>query len=342
MLKRIRYGIQEKSSVPTKEEIDNEEVKILSNRLRANTPKETLTNILEWQDRNLKFWEERWFTSNSLRLISRLLFMCIILAFVTEVLSLTSITLIFVITIFLLLGASIPLIVNLVKKYKNVKRIIPEFRIGDTFKISLPVEKILKYRLSVCRDYAKLTSALLLNIYPNSELYSVSIPNIHVATAIKINNKMYMLDQKLPVLTLEKWVQIWKERLKKKKLKLDLIRIIKDMEGIKTKRAKYTESIGQINKIDTTKIVDELKRKLEIKEIDKGPNFKDYLEITIPLYAYLYEEDDITEFSIIESIKNRIEDELTGKIKEIYNLTINQKDKDLVLKIQLTGERNEA
>jgi len=50
---------QEKQFVPTKEEIDSEEVKNLSNRLRANTPKETLTNILEWQDRNLKFWEER-------------------------------------------------------------------------------------------------------------------------------------------------------------------------------------------------------------------------------------------------------------------------------------------
>jgi len=133
--------------------------------------------------------------------------------------------------------------------------------------------------------------------------------------------------------------------LKKKKLKEKLIKIIKDGEKIKTERAKYIENTGQINKIDTTKIVEELKRKLKIKEIDKGSNFKGCLEIPIPPfknYAYLYEEDEITEFSITESIKNRIEDELTGNIKDICNLTIIQDDKDLVLKIQLTGERNEA
>jgi hypothetical protein len=45
---------------PTSDEIENNKVKSLANRLKAGSYKETLTNILEWQDRNIKFWIERW------------------------------------------------------------------------------------------------------------------------------------------------------------------------------------------------------------------------------------------------------------------------------------------
>ena len=194
--------------------------------------------------------------------------------------------------------------------------------------------------MSICEDYAKFTSTLLLNIYPESELCFVRIPE-HVATAIKINNKMYVLDQKLPVLTVEDWVQMREVQLKKTKF----YKIIKDGESLKTKPTEYTERTGQINKINTTKIVEELKKKLKIKEVDKSSDLRinPLKPITISLknYAYL-EEDEITEFSVIESIKNKIEDELVGDFKEIFDLTLDQKDKDLVLKIQLVGERNEA
>ena len=82
----------------------------------------------------------------------------------------------------------------------------------DTFRPSLPVDKILKYRLAVCRDYAKLTASLLFRVYPNSELYFIfiKIPIIkipeHVATGIKIKNKCYVLDQYLPILTKNDWL----------------------------------------------------------------------------------------------------------------------------------------
>ncbi len=44
---------------PTSDEIENNKVKSLANRLKAESYKETLTNILEWQDRNIVFWTER-------------------------------------------------------------------------------------------------------------------------------------------------------------------------------------------------------------------------------------------------------------------------------------------
>lgn len=227
---------------------------------------------------------------------------------------------------------------------------MPKYEFGDTFK-SLPIKIILKYHLAICQDYAKFTSALLWNIYPDSELCFVKIPQ-HVATAIKINNKMYVLDQHLPVLTLEKWVQVWIEKLKfliifkKKKLKVDFISILKNKRVAKTGWVQYTRSERPIRNIDTNKIVKELKRTLKIKEINKGSKkFKYPLEITVPPlrnYAYYYGEDEITNFSIITAIKNKIEDELVGDFREILDLTIGQKDRDLVLKIQLVSERNEA
>ena len=42
------------------EEIENSEIKQLANRLKAVSDKETLTNVLEWQDRNIVFWFERY------------------------------------------------------------------------------------------------------------------------------------------------------------------------------------------------------------------------------------------------------------------------------------------
>ena len=49
----------EQGHCPTKIEIDNIEIKRLANRLRANTARETLTNVLEWQNNNIAYWFER-------------------------------------------------------------------------------------------------------------------------------------------------------------------------------------------------------------------------------------------------------------------------------------------
>jgi predicted transglutaminase-like protease len=45
---------------PTLKELKNKEVIHLSKRLKGESDKETLTNILEWQDKNIYFWTERW------------------------------------------------------------------------------------------------------------------------------------------------------------------------------------------------------------------------------------------------------------------------------------------
>jgi len=77
-----------------------------------------------------------------------------------------------------------------------------------TFMSSLPLSKMLEYRMGVCRDYAKLTTALLMNLYPSSKIYLFTFWG-HVATGIKVGDKIYILDQKLPLFEPEAWLNIW-------------------------------------------------------------------------------------------------------------------------------------
>ena len=45
--------------LPTSTDIKNEELINLANQLKKDSYKETLSNILEWQERNIQFWWDR-------------------------------------------------------------------------------------------------------------------------------------------------------------------------------------------------------------------------------------------------------------------------------------------
>ena len=49
----------ERQFVPTREDIENNEVKKLAKRLKGKSIKDTLTKIVEWQERNLTYWTDR-------------------------------------------------------------------------------------------------------------------------------------------------------------------------------------------------------------------------------------------------------------------------------------------
>ena len=44
---------------PTTREVANSAIKELAKRLNGESDRETLTNILEWEDANINFWDER-------------------------------------------------------------------------------------------------------------------------------------------------------------------------------------------------------------------------------------------------------------------------------------------
>ena len=359
--------------LPTLKDINNEKVKRLARRLKSSVSDgDTLINILEWQERNIKAWEDRWYMFLPLYILIILsfyflpfdsilkpLFIILIVliasfdisSVIYPILSLLGFLIIFFTVLFsigfpvtsnffsiyhlvalsIIFGSMISLIVYLSLKYRNLKSFQPDFRLADTFKLSLPVEKIIKYRLAICRDYAKLTSALLMNLFPTHEHYLALIPQ-HVAAGIKINNKIYILDQRLPVLTLEKWVMLWKEKLSKKKIKAEILKIIKKGNKIKTVKI-------NIIKINETKI-----QKLNTKEIEKKTisNLKiqqtsligkPNLEIPLKNYAICYDQDRIVVSSLVRSIENKIKNEFCENLNKISRIELRQNKKDIVLKI---------
>ena len=56
---KVRQHTIYKQFVPANKDLDNDELNKLSNRLKADSENKTLVNILEWQDRNIKYWDER-------------------------------------------------------------------------------------------------------------------------------------------------------------------------------------------------------------------------------------------------------------------------------------------
>lgn len=61
MIRKFKSWMDKKQFCPTVEDIENKELGKLAKRLKGDSDKETLTNILEWQDRNIIGWSNRWY-----------------------------------------------------------------------------------------------------------------------------------------------------------------------------------------------------------------------------------------------------------------------------------------
>ena len=383
--------------LPTSKDIESDELKDLSKKLKGDSEKATLTNILEWQDRNIQFWWERWpfdlllkilipFNSFSILIITMLL-----LSPLPPYYFKFQVFIIFVLGFFLMCGLSnivlklfylflaspfvylftnlalgnplqvqsivaiafcngtiaIAIIAYLLSRYngllreKPIKEKIPKFIevVNDTFRLSLPVDKILEYKLAVCRDYAKLTASLLFNMYPDSELYFIRIL-WHVAACIKIKNKIYVLDRRLPILTIDNWLIKWN----KKKADIYTLKIERDSEGkpidVKLKKSKTIpqKSILDVPKIDTEKLTEEIAKMLGITQSSN----KDELDFEISLsnYAIYYEDDEIIKYSLIRAVENRLKNELCGNMNKILKVNISQNKRDLIISVCLKTPKN--
>ena len=54
-----RYFGGKKQFLPSSRELENKDIAELLERLKGVSEKETLSNLLEWQERNLDYWNER-------------------------------------------------------------------------------------------------------------------------------------------------------------------------------------------------------------------------------------------------------------------------------------------
>jgi len=311
---RIRYCFYRlRGECPTPDELENIKVKSLARSLRADTYKETLANVLEWQDKNMQFWIERHPLATLFWVICVLyllgatcvielngLMMCLPWMFISSI---------------LLMLASITWILRSNRKVPWKK--IPKW-LKNTFCISM--DFLIENKLGVCRDYAKLTACLLFNIYPNAEICYARISR-HIATGIVIGDRLYMLDQHLPVLTKEKWNAYMGLKKPSYILRFDPIRKTLQKVNEQTYLRDKNES-----EPDTEKLAKTLTVLLNIKEQPEAKANK--LEILWKKGAIRYEDDEIVNYSLAKFLKMKIFSHLVS-INQVKRIRVLRREDDL-------------
>jgi len=378
MLNKFKTALvlmSKKQFLPTDADIRNEDLKKLAKRLEGNSEKETLTNILEWQDRNVQGWVDRMYMfpilyillitsfcllpiNSPIKEIVALIFvvMCfvnlmVVLSYFLPLIGLIillfswlfyinplqvqkTVSISSLILLSIMFGALTILLIFLLLKYRSIKSKIPDFNLEDTFKLSLSINKILKYKLAVCRDYAKLTASLLFSIHPNSKVYFLTIPR-HVAVAVKTKNDYYVLDQKLPVLTKNGWLNRWNQ----KNTDVYVSELILNSEGkpVSVDFKKHeTVSLFSGKVVNTDELTGKVAEMLKIRQDLQKDN--PYAEIPLKKFAIYYDDDEITKYSLIRAIKNKLESELCGNIDKVSKIGISQNEKDLIIKVYFDSE----
>ncbi|EHR78051.1 hypothetical protein OCC_04310 [Thermococcus litoralis DSM 5473] len=379
MFPRIMHTIRtldKRQYLPSEKDIERKDIKELSYILKEDSDVKTLTNILEWQERNIRYWDERgylhalfWIIAIMLILfipklelqikgililvivvilyagniylyllpqiilLSWLLFVLWSIYITNPLVSIQIVSLGQIIVLAVILGGLISPIIYLWVKYRTIKYYSPHFKLSDTFETSLPVEKILSYRLAVCRDYAKLTAALLFNLYPENEIYFIEIPN-HVATGIKIRDKIYVLDQKLPITSLDQWIHYWKSRLNKKALEVTILKAVYQKGKIKIEKVdqKKVKNLN-IPTVDVNSLNRKLPEELGIEETTTSNKVEKIKSIRLKDMALKYEKDEIVEYSMARAFKNKILNEFCENTKKITKIEVQQDGKDIVLSI---------
>jgi predicted transglutaminase-like protease len=305
----------------TTDDIENDKVENLAKMLKGESDKETLTNISEWQQRNIMFWSERWPLPNLLIYILAgevvvwgcLQAISLILRIGQEryILEIHATVALTTIAVFLLIIGVLLKWVRKIPVLNGLKNVLP---------LSISTNAILENRLGVCRDYAKLTACLLQKIYRDAgtyQIFSVYAPQ-HQATAIMIRNRLplYVLDRQLPVVTLDKWHDRWSTK-KMKKIEGDCL-----------------ESVDIKSYLSTEPDIEQLHHKmitlLNIKEEtdDKASS----VEIPWKKGAKLYEDNEIVDYSLAKLLEMKISNEMI-KTNQITRIEISPKSDDLMFKI---------
>lgn len=302
---------------PSLKEIENSEIRELANRIKATSDKETVTNVLEWQDKNLAFWFER-------HPLSLAIMATFLILLVTSPFLVLNAQVVFAYFAFLVsMIATLSLVaVCMIRYYRK----LPLKQIFNIFPLNVPINSILENRLGVCRDYAKLTAALLSNIYPEADIFFAHATN-HVATGIMIEKKLYVLDKYLPVTTIDKWHERWHKGEYSEKT----------IERIKGNRLESVDLNTLLSKtcsaqLDTAKLVNEMKRLLGIHESAIGKKSSSLEILRWKKGAILYEDNEIVNYSLAQRLKNRISGEMLD-LNQVAKLEVIKNKDDLIFRI---------
>jgi predicted transglutaminase-like protease len=315
-----RYGY-----CPSTAERKNERIQELANLLKADSEKEALTNIQEWQNKNISFWYERYPLAQAIWmplpfLIFTALFLCnpiiksVMLAYLSVI----------IIVCICISASSLLLSVDMVYSYRKLS--LKQW--NNIFPNSISVNTILENKLGVCRDYAKITSALLFNIYPEREVYFVHARS-HVAVGFKIQGKTYVLDKYLPVTTIDRWHEKWNKAGYSNKKVEKAKGIFLESVPLQSLLTKTTAS--ELNK---KKLEEEMAKRLGIHRLTT--KIQSRLTMTIFQWkkgAILYEDDEVVNSSLEKRFKAVLSETLN--INRIADIKIGKKKKDLIFQIEI-------
>lgn len=304
---------------PSLAERENSRIKELANRLNATSDKEVLTNVLEWQNRNIVFWFERY--PLSLAILSAILALLVTSPFL--MLSAPILFWCFTVLVSVIVTLS-SIAIYMIHSYRK----LPLKQLFNIFPSSISINSILENKLCVCRDYAKLTACLLFNIYPEKEIYFAHAPS-HVATGIMVEKKLYILDKYLPVATIDKWHERWH----KGKFSDKTIERIKGT-CLESVDLNCLLSKTSSSKLDTDKLANEMKRLLSIQRSTDDTKSASLKILQWKKGAILYEDDEIVNYSLAQRLKLIISGEMLD-LNHVANIEIDRKKDDLIFRVKL-------
>jgi len=170
-----------------------------------------------------------------------------------------------------------------------------------------------------------------LNLFPNTKLYFVTRPK-HIAAAIEVNNKIYVLDQRLPIQKITTWVKIQLYRCDSLE-KYAIYKIIRKENGFDLQKEKIEKYIDKnlLNEEYTKPNWDNIVEEIYTAIDDKKPNF----EFKLKNCAIWYDINDaIIKESLYRCIKNILRKEFCGNYSKIKNIELKQKGNDIVVHLQ--------
>jgi len=322
---------------PSLTERENSRIRELAKRLNATSDKEVLTNVLEWQDRNIVFWFERYPLSFAILVVAVL---GVAIAFLVEdpLLILIAPTLFKCLIVLVSVFVTLSLIaIYMVHSYRK----LPLKQLFNIFPFSVSINSILENKLCICRDYAKLTACLLFNIHPEMEIYFVHAPS-HVATGMIVDKKLYILDKWLPVVTIDRWHERWHKCKFSEKT-------VEKVKGMCLESVDLNCLLSKTNspKLDTARLAsererarlaDELKRRLSIQSSTVDTEGVSFKIMQWKKGAILYEDDEIVNYSLARRLKMLISREMLD-VNRVTNIKIDRKKDDLIFRVDLKSNK---
>ncbi|MEM1704102.1 MAG: transglutaminase-like domain-containing protein, partial [Zestosphaera sp.] len=163
-----------------------------------------------------------------------------------------------------------------------------------------------------------------------NRIYFFIIPG-HVATGIEINGKIYVLDQKLPILPINAWLNLWNTDCTKRILVLK-----KENHSFSVNNVERRICRNQKVRINLNKELEEL-----VEKVHKALTNQELLvQHTLEKYAKVLDiEDKIVYESIIRKIKITLEKELISQASLIRNINLSKEEDNIMVDIQLTPQK---